>query len=292
MIARQLHCDRTLAFVWFPEECAYVPADGYALAGELAELKMSVLPRRLPADHGQSSARRDGERPTRRRPSGARVDGAVRLVHLCSRAHGRHRPQSSASSPPIGASRSTSAPPICASSKAWRRTRPWRSRMLVWSSSSRPRRRTKSEFINSMSHEMRTPLNVIFGFLEMLGDQVPEEGEARSAIERIHRNAGHLLKLVSTPRSTSAAARPGACTLSVRDLRRRPRLRGPPARSSRLVSTQPGHLVRCFVDGDLGPMTTDRMGVDSRMPQQPGVRTLSSSPTRGRIGVRAAPFRS
>jgi signal transduction histidine kinase/ActR/RegA family two-component response regulator len=54
--------------------------------------------------------------------------------------------------------------------------------------------RAKNEFLSKMSHEVRTPLNSILGFAQLLVDDV--EGEDRAMVERIVRAGQHLQKLI------------------------------------------------------------------------------------------------
>ena len=141
----------------------------------------------------------------------------------------------------------------------------------------------KSEFINSMSHEMRTPLNVIFGSLDMLGDQVSEKGEARVAIERIRSNTGHLHKLVNTLLDIGRIDA-GRMPLNVetfgvdRVFEDLSQLFAPVARNR-------GISFECFVDGNLGPLTTDRMKLLEILNNL--LSNAFKFTDRGRIGVRA-----
>lgn len=57
--------------------------------------------------------------------------------------------------------------------------------------------RLKTNFIESMSHEFRTPLNGILGFSEMLKDELEDEMQLESATI-IYRNSKQLLSLVDT----------------------------------------------------------------------------------------------
>lgn len=56
----------------------------------------------------------------------------------------------------------------------------------------------KGEFINSMSHEMRTPLNILFGYLEMLYERHGGDEEDRDILDRMKKNSGYVLTLVNT----------------------------------------------------------------------------------------------
>ena len=59
--------------------------------------------------------------------------------------------------------------------------------------------RTKTEFLGNMSHELRSPLNGIIGFSELLYDgklgALPER--PKEFVGRIHASASHLLQLIN-----------------------------------------------------------------------------------------------
>jgi nitrogen-specific signal transduction histidine kinase len=56
----------------------------------------------------------------------------------------------------------------------------------------------KSSFISSMNHELRTPMNAVLGFAQMLeiNQQEPLTDKQKSAVEHILRNGNHLLELI------------------------------------------------------------------------------------------------
>jgi len=56
----------------------------------------------------------------------------------------------------------------------------------------------KSAFISSLNHELRTPMNSVLGFAQMLemNDEEPLTEKQKSAIEHILRNGNHLLELI------------------------------------------------------------------------------------------------
>ena len=54
--------------------------------------------------------------------------------------------------------------------------------------------RAKTEFLGRMSHEVRTPLNSILGFAQLLVDDV--DGAERQSVERILRAGNHLRQLI------------------------------------------------------------------------------------------------
>src|SRR5688572_23753246 len=59
--------------------------------------------------------------------------------------------------------------------------------------------RAKSDFLRSISHELRTPMNAIAGFGELLlSDRAaPLSDTQRVQISEIRRGAGHLLALIN-----------------------------------------------------------------------------------------------
>ena len=56
----------------------------------------------------------------------------------------------------------------------------------------------KSAFISSMNHELRTPMNAVLGFAQMLeiNGEEPLTEKQKSAVEHILRNGNHLLELI------------------------------------------------------------------------------------------------
>ena len=56
----------------------------------------------------------------------------------------------------------------------------------------------KSEFISSMNHELRTPMNSVLGFAQMLelSNDEPLSDNQKSSVEHIIRNGNHLLELI------------------------------------------------------------------------------------------------
>ena len=56
--------------------------------------------------------------------------------------------------------------------------------------------RAKSQFISSMSHDMRTPMNAIMGYTAIALNQKPK-GKARECLEKIDESSKHLLLLIN-----------------------------------------------------------------------------------------------
>lgn len=69
--------------------------------------------------------------------------------------------------------------------------------------------RARAEFVNTMSHELRSPLHVILGYAEMIAE---ERADARVAAARIRANALELLQLVE---NTLTVGRLGGGRLAV-----------------------------------------------------------------------------
>ncbi|RWX45476.1 Signal transduction histidine kinase [Candidatus Electrothrix aarhusensis] len=57
--------------------------------------------------------------------------------------------------------------------------------------------KAKSDFLSNMSHEFRTPLNVILGFVQILERDQTISGESQKEISIIRRNAQHILVLIN-----------------------------------------------------------------------------------------------
>ncbi len=59
--------------------------------------------------------------------------------------------------------------------------------------------RTKSEHMANMSHDLRTPLNVIIGFSELMLDEVPGKinEEQRRSLNDVLSSGQHLLELIN-----------------------------------------------------------------------------------------------
>lgn len=60
--------------------------------------------------------------------------------------------------------------------------------------------RHKSEFLANITHELRTPLQSIIGYTEVIGEILEDEGifNCEQDIEKITRNADHLLELINS----------------------------------------------------------------------------------------------
>jgi CheY-like chemotaxis protein/nitrogen-specific signal transduction histidine kinase len=58
--------------------------------------------------------------------------------------------------------------------------------------------RSKSDFLSSMSHELRSPLNAILGFAQLMQtDSPPPSGDQKESISQILQAGRHLLKLIN-----------------------------------------------------------------------------------------------
>lgn len=57
--------------------------------------------------------------------------------------------------------------------------------------------RTKSEFIATMSHELKTPLNIIIGFSDLLSNASIEPEYQQKYLQNINRSGRHLLNLIN-----------------------------------------------------------------------------------------------
>ena len=59
--------------------------------------------------------------------------------------------------------------------------------------------RRKSEFLSSMSHEIRSPLHTIIGFSELLAEELqgPLNEDQQRFVQHIHKDSMHLLDLIS-----------------------------------------------------------------------------------------------
>ena len=55
----------------------------------------------------------------------------------------------------------------------------------------------KTVFLNSMSHDIRTPMNAIIGFTDLLSDNLEDEVKARGYITKIKASSDYLLSLIN-----------------------------------------------------------------------------------------------
>ena len=112
--------------------------------------------------------------------------------------------------------------------------RVWRPRSMRCSIGSRAAFRSQRQFIDDAGHELRTPITVIRGHLELLGDDPAERAEVRAIVidelDRMSRMVNDLLLLARAERPDFlrlADVDIGACTgeVQVKGVRaRRPRL--------------------------------------------------------------------
>ncbi len=80
-----------------------------------------------------------------------------------------------------------------------RRSRAYRSRLLVAKEQAEAGSRAKSEFLANMSHELRTPLNAIIGYSQLLQEDAEESGDEASVpdLRKIESAGKHLLGLIN-----------------------------------------------------------------------------------------------
>lgn len=57
--------------------------------------------------------------------------------------------------------------------------------------------RAKSEFLSSMSHDIRTPMNAIIGMTEIAGKNIREPGKLKDCLKKIRLSSTHLLGLLN-----------------------------------------------------------------------------------------------
>ena len=55
----------------------------------------------------------------------------------------------------------------------------------------------KTVFLNSMSHDIRTPMNAIIGFTDLLNDNLSDQDKARDYIAKIISSSDYLLSLIN-----------------------------------------------------------------------------------------------
>lgn len=55
----------------------------------------------------------------------------------------------------------------------------------------------KTVFLNSMSHDIRTPMNAIIGFTDLLNDNLSDQDKARDYIAKIRSSSDYLLSLIN-----------------------------------------------------------------------------------------------
>ena len=57
--------------------------------------------------------------------------------------------------------------------------------------------KAKTEFMNRMSHDFRTPINGILGMLDIIGASEQDPAKTRQCLDKIQISANHLLDLVN-----------------------------------------------------------------------------------------------
>lgn len=119
--------------------------------------------------------------------------------------------------------------------------------------------RLKSEFVATMSHELRSPLNIIIGYHELLLDGAfgPLNDRQRDPLHRADRSARELLDLISATLDLSRLeAKRIAVDVSEIDVAE---LIDEVGREYATVLDRPGLAVRWFAAHGLAPLRTDRV---------------------------------
>ena len=120
--------------------------------------------------------------------------------------------------------------------------------------------RSKNEFLSNTSHELRTPMNAIIGFLQIINDGLCENDEERDAyIQNALNSARHLLNLIN----------------DVLD-------------SAKIESGKIGLTIQEIEVGDLFDEVYDMLGLQA---QQSGLELKFESDEKERLIVRADPHR-
>lgn len=159
----------------------------------------------------------------------------------------------------------------------------------------------RREFVANVSHEFRTPLSVISGYLETLGEGDMEPAMARKAIRAMQRHAGRLNRLIEDLLTISRMEEKGVrLEKSLQSLE--PILRGVVEESEREASGK-GMIVALEIAPGLPDVAVDahrieqafgnlltnalRHGVPTTPKPGPGVDVLISAFTEGQeVGVR------
>lgn len=57
--------------------------------------------------------------------------------------------------------------------------------------------RAKSEFLSNMSHDIRTPMNAIFGMTQIIKQHLNEPAKVKDCVEKMEQSSTHLLQLIN-----------------------------------------------------------------------------------------------
>jgi len=115
--------------------------------------------------------------------------------------------------------------------------------------------RARSEFVNTMSHELRSPLHVIIGYADMLADG---RGDAPAAAGRIRANALELLQLVENTLGVARLAS-GRLTVQASDFELGPLFDELRESVAALPEAGGPAAVAWRTAGDLPPLRLDRL---------------------------------
>ena len=256
--AEALQCDFSQTWLWQPNEDAYAPVAGYGMAGEQWEsLRLLRIPRpRLEALREQDSMQVVLADHSSRILSGIAVQFGTTVVLYAALRRG--------------------AELIGVQTSGYRGRRdpftPQQVRLAcgvaqmaavalenarLFEALDRANR-IKSNFVATMSHELRSPLNTIMGYSELLlegsyGDLAPEQ---RRAVETVFRSAGELRDVINATLDLSRfEAKPVALELqevSVAELLREIAIEVG-------ASIRPELRLVCEAAPDLPPLRTDRV---------------------------------
>ena len=67
--------------------------------------------------------------------------------------------------------------------------------------------RAKSDFLSSMSHDIRTPMNAIMGMTALAEAHLEDKGKVENCLEKISLSSRHLLSLINDIREMSKSER-------------------------------------------------------------------------------------
>src|ERR1700687_1491459 len=195
IVCRLMRCDHSLTFLWNESESAYVPAEGLGFSDEeLTEIRGF----RFQHDQYPMQATRHAARGTR--DDGLIARDLMDRFHIATYAFAQLTSSDRQSLGILAAYRRENTPFTDADLQilegvAYNAGLAIENAMLVEQLKSAAG--LKNEFINSMSHEIRSPLHVLFGYLDILSDMHTDD-KTRVVLERMNQNTGYLLRLVNT----------------------------------------------------------------------------------------------